>query len=77
VSHVDGKRVGFAGESAEVDAVIWATGYIGTMPTGWRSPRPRTSTGITFISAVSLNVLAVAIDGGLRPPPESCTISAE
>nr|MDQ5817426.1 FAD-dependent oxidoreductase [Actinomycetota bacterium] len=28
LSHVDGKRVGFAGgEMAEVDAVIWATGY--------------------------------------------------
>ena len=27
LSRVDGKRVGFAGESAEVDAVIWATGY--------------------------------------------------
>ncbi len=59
LSRVDGKRVGFAGEreSAEVDAVIWATGYIGTIPTGWRSPRPRTSTGISFISAVSFRCL--------------------
>ena len=61
---VDGRSVSFAaGEAADVDAVVWATGY--RDDAAWVAiPRPRMRTGSSFIGAACLPCPASTSSGG-------------